>query len=80
MANSLVLKGVQVNYGKARAVSDVNVEVAERRVTGIIGANGAGKSTIMRAISGLLPLTRGEIGLGRRDWTASRPIRSYNWA
>ncbi len=66
MANSLVLKGVQVNYGKARAVSDVNVEVAERRVTGIIGANGAGKSTIMRAISGLLPLTRGEIWFGEK--------------
>jgi len=66
MANSLVLKGIQVNYGKARAVSDVNVEVAERRVTGIIGANGAGKSTIMRAISGLLPLTRGEIWFGEK--------------
>jgi branched-chain amino acid transport system ATP-binding protein len=64
MSVSLSLKGVQVHYGKAEAVSDVNVEVAEGSVTGIIGANGAGKSTIMKAISGLVPLTKGEIWFG----------------
>jgi branched-chain amino acid transport system ATP-binding protein len=53
-----------VHYGKAAAVKDVSVEVAEASVTGIIGANGAGKSTIMRAVSGLVPLTRGEIWFG----------------
>jgi len=64
MPASISLRGLQVHYGKAAAVKDVSVEVAEGSVTGIIGANGAGKSTIMRAVSGLAPLTRGEIWFG----------------
>jgi branched-chain amino acid transport system ATP-binding protein len=64
MPASISLRGLQVHYGKAAAVKDVSVEVAEASVTGIIGANGAGKSTIMRAVSGLVPLTRGEIWFG----------------
>jgi branched-chain amino acid transport system ATP-binding protein len=64
MSENLVLKKIQVHYGKAEAVMDVNVEVAEGSVTSIVGANGAGKSTIMRAVSRLLPLTRGEIWFG----------------
>jgi branched-chain amino acid transport system ATP-binding protein len=64
MSDNLVLKKIQVHYGKAEAVTDVNVEVAEGSVTSIVGANGAGKSTIMRAVSRLLPLTRGEIWFG----------------
>jgi branched-chain amino acid transport system ATP-binding protein len=64
MPASISLRGLQVHYGKAAAVKDVSVEVAEGSVTGIIGANGAGKSTIMRAVSGLVPLTRGEIWFG----------------
>ncbi len=64
MATNLSLRGLQVRYGKAKAVKDVTVEVAEGSVTGIIGANGAGKSTIMRAVCGLAPLTKGEIWFG----------------
>ena len=64
MPINLTLKQIQVHYGKAEAVSNINIEVVEGSVTSIIGANGAGKSTIMRAVSGLLPLTRGEIWLG----------------
>jgi branched-chain amino acid transport system ATP-binding protein len=50
-----------VHYGKSLALNDVSVEVAEESVVSIIGANGAGKSTILRALSGLAPLTSGEI-------------------
>jgi len=61
MAISLSLKTIHVHYGKAEAISGVSVEVADGSVTGIIGANGAGKSTIIRAVSGLVPITTGEI-------------------
>jgi branched-chain amino acid transport system ATP-binding protein len=61
MRASLRLKAIQVHYGKAEAVRGVSVEVADGSVTGIIGANGAGKSTIMKAVSGLVPITTGEI-------------------
>jgi branched-chain amino acid transport system ATP-binding protein len=57
----LELKNITVHYGKSLAVEDISLEVAEGSVVSIIGANGAGKSTILRTISGLVPLTSGEI-------------------
>jgi len=57
----LEVKNITVHYGKSLALDDVSLEVAEGSVVSIIGANGAGKSTILRAISGLTPLTSGEI-------------------
>jgi branched-chain amino acid transport system ATP-binding protein len=57
----LSVKGITVHYGKAMAVDHVSLEIAEEAVVTIIGANGAGKSTILKALSGLIPLTSGEI-------------------
>lgn len=57
----LSLKNVKVHYGKAEAIKGINIDVPDGSVTGLIGANGAGKSTIMRAVSGLVPISAGEI-------------------
>jgi branched-chain amino acid transport system ATP-binding protein len=57
----LRLKDVTVHYETAEATKGVSLEVEEGAVVGIIGANGAGKSTILKAISGLVPCTEGEI-------------------
>jgi branched-chain amino acid transport system ATP-binding protein len=57
----LEIKDMTVYYGKSMAVQDVSLEVAEGTVVSIIGANGAGKSTILRALSGLVASTSGEI-------------------
>ncbi|MGD0918708.1 MAG: ABC transporter ATP-binding protein [Thermodesulfobacteriota bacterium] len=57
----LNLKDTKVHYGKAEAVKGVTIEVAEGSVTGLIGNNGAGKSTILKAISGLLSISAGEV-------------------
>lgn len=57
----LRLKEITVHYGKAIAVDSVSLEVDEGVVVTIIGSNGAGKSTILKALSGLTPLTSGEI-------------------
>ena len=63
----LLVKDVRVHYGKAEAIKGVTIEVAEGAVVGNIGANGAGKSTILKAVSGLMPITSGEIWfMGRR--------------
>jgi branched-chain amino acid transport system ATP-binding protein len=63
----LEVKNITVHYGKSLAVEDISLEVAEGSVVSIIGANGAGKSTILKALSGLVPLTSGEIWfLGQR--------------
>jgi branched-chain amino acid transport system ATP-binding protein len=57
----LSVKDITVHYGKAIAVDSVSLDVAEETVVTIIGANGAGKSTILKALSGLIPLTSGKI-------------------
>lgn len=57
----LKVKDVSVYYGKAVALKGVSLEVPEGTVVTIIGANGAGKSTILKALSGLVPLRSGEV-------------------
>jgi len=72
----LEAKNITVHYGKSVALEDVSLEVAEGSVVSIIGANGAGKSTILKVLSGLVPLTSGEIWFqnGRIDKMATTDI------
>jgi branched-chain amino acid transport system ATP-binding protein len=76
MQAQLELKEITVHYGTAEAVRGVTVEVEVGSVVSIIGANGAGKSTIMKAISGLTPISGGEIWFGdeRIDGKATHEI------
>jgi branched-chain amino acid transport system ATP-binding protein len=63
----LHLKNIVVRYGGVHALKGVSMEIPEGSITCLIGANGAGKSTTLRAISGMVPLTKGEIHFeGRR--------------
>jgi len=63
----LSVKSLTVHYGKAMAVDNISLEVSEGAVVTIIGANGSGKSTILKALSGLTPISSGEIWFqGRR--------------
>jgi branched-chain amino acid transport system ATP-binding protein len=57
----LDIKNLTVRYGKALAVENVSLEVERGKVVIIVGANGAGKTTIMHVISGLLAPTSGEV-------------------
>jgi len=57
----LSIKNLTLLYGKAMALDDISLEMAEGSVVTMIGANGAGKSTILRALSGLVPINSGEI-------------------
>ncbi|MGI9415334.1 MAG: ABC transporter ATP-binding protein, partial [Hyphomicrobiales bacterium] len=57
----LELKDVEVHYHKVAALKGVNIQVPEGGIVTIIGANGAGKSTTLRTISGLERPSRGEI-------------------
>jgi branched-chain amino acid transport system ATP-binding protein len=54
-------KNITVHYAKAMAVDNVSIEVQEGSLVAFIGANGAGKTSILRVLSGLHPLTAGEI-------------------
>lgn len=55
------VRDLQVNYGGIEAVRGISFEVPEKSIVTLIGANGAGKSTTLRAIAGLVPLKSGEI-------------------
>lgn len=57
----LEVKDLAVHYGVIEAIRNVNFEVNEGEIVSLIGANGAGKSTILKAISGLHQPSRGEI-------------------
>ena len=52
---------LDVYYGSLKTLEDVSIRVEEKELVSVIGANGAGKSTILKAISGLLPIASGEI-------------------
>ncbi len=71
----LDVKGLNISYGKAKACEDVSFFVLEGEVVSIIGANGAGKTTILNTISGKKP-DSGEIWFqGKRiDRTASHKV------
>ena len=56
----LSIKNTSVHFGKVSAIEDVSIDVEEGTIVALIGANGAGKSTILRAISGLEHPTTGE--------------------
>ena len=57
----LTLSQVSAGYGSVPAVSDISIAIGAGEAVGLLGANGAGKSTILRTISGLLRLKSGSI-------------------
>lgn len=57
----LSVDGLAVDYGKVRAVSDIKLEVQRGRIATMIGSNGAGKTTILKAITGLVKPSAGQI-------------------
>jgi branched-chain amino acid transport system ATP-binding protein len=66
---------VSAAYGSVPAVSDVSISVDEGEAVGLLGANGAGKSTTLRAISGLVRLTSGTITFSGRDVASLPPYK-----
>jgi branched-chain amino acid transport system ATP-binding protein len=63
---ALRVRDLHVSYDKVRALRGVTLSVDERQIVSIVGANGAGKSTILKAVMGLVPITAGEVHFGER--------------
>lgn len=57
----LEVKALTVRYGKATAVTEASLNVEKGEIVTLIGANGAGKTTVLRAISGLVRVAGGEV-------------------
>ena len=63
----LKIENINVFYGAIHAIKDINIEVNEGEIVTLIGANGAGKSTTLRTISGLLKPKTGKITFEGKD-------------
>ena len=63
----LAVEELTTDYGAVRAVDGVSLSVSEGSVTAVLGANGAGKTSLLRTITGLVPASSGKVTLdGKR--------------
>ena len=67
----LEVSGLRVSYGLIKAIKGVDFRVDEGEIVALIGANGAGKTTIMHALSGLIPKAAGRVLFDGTDITAT---------
>jgi branched-chain amino acid transport system ATP-binding protein len=68
----LELSGVEVRYGSVRATDGISLAVAEGETLALVGSNGAGKSSTLKAIMGLAPVARGTVKVDGADVTGLR--------
>jgi branched-chain amino acid transport system ATP-binding protein len=73
MSGALVVEGLDVRHGGVHAVRGLSFEVSPGEIVGLIGANGAGKSSTLHAIMGIAPVTAGDIRLGDVRLRGRRP-------
>jgi branched-chain amino acid transport system ATP-binding protein len=71
----LKLSGVSARYGSVPAINNVSIEIGDGEAVGLLGANGAGKSTTLRAISGQVKLTAGNIIFAGTDLSSLPPYK-----
>ena len=75
MPELLEINALSVAYGPVSALSAVSLAVRDREIVALLGANGAGKTSLLRAVSGLAPVTGGDILFQGRDLRRLRPDR-----
>jgi branched-chain amino acid transport system ATP-binding protein len=71
--STLTLEALDVRYGGVQAVRKLSFEVAPGEIVGLIGANGAGKSSTLHAIMGVAPIMGGDVRLGGKSLRGMRP-------
>jgi len=69
----LVVENLEVSYGATQVLWGISFSVSKGEVTCIIGSNGAGKTSTLKTIAGVLPVKRGRVVLGNEDITAMPP-------
>src|SRR6201982_489442 len=69
MTAALTAEGLPTYYGKSHILHGVSLEVAEGKITALLGRNGAGKTTTLRSLMGLTPAREGKITIFGQDTT-----------
>lgn len=75
MTAILAARGLSKSFGAVTAAADINVEIATHSSVGLIGANGAGKTTFINMVTGYMKPTQGTIHYAGQDITALNPRR-----
>src|SRR5476649_2313119 len=73
--DTLTVDGLSAAYGDTQVLWDVSISVAPGEVVALIGSNGAGKSSLLGAISGLVDVLGGSVRFGDADITGLKPDR-----
>jgi len=69
----LLLKNINTYYGKVHALKNVSLHLGQGEIVTLIGANGAGKTTVLNSISGVTPASGGEVIYNKQPVTAFTP-------
>jgi urea transport system ATP-binding protein len=69
----LVVKNLNQYYGGSHILRNLSLEVPPGKVTALLGRNGVGKTTLLKALMGLVPLRTGQVMFEGRDMTRARP-------
>jgi urea transport system ATP-binding protein len=75
MSTALSVNAIDLHYGAAQALKSVSIECKPGRITAVLGRNGVGKSSTLRAITGVNNITAGEIKFGDEALKKSPPYR-----
>ncbi|EPV3839643.1 ABC transporter ATP-binding protein [Morganella morganii] len=78
MSNVLITRGLAVGYGEKLILTDINLQLHQGEIICLLGANGCGKTTLMKTLLGLLPPKAGEIRIDNtplHDWSAAALAR-----
>jgi branched-chain amino acid transport system ATP-binding protein len=71
----LEVRGLRIAYGAFEVVHQVDIAVAERQIVGLFGHNGAGKSSLLKGIYGVLPVHAGKVCFAGEETTNQQPFR-----
>jgi branched-chain amino acid transport system ATP-binding protein len=77
---ALEVQDLHVRYGRVEAVRDVSIAISPGEIVAVLGANGAGKSSLLKALIGLQPAAAGRViycGVDITRWPPSRRIRNH---
>src|ERR1700744_1749099 len=75
VSTMLEVRGLSLAYGAFEVLHHVDIAVGERQIVGLFGHNGAGKSSLLKGIYGVLPLRAGTVIFAGEDTTGQPPYR-----
>ena len=76
MIKMIRLDKIDVYYGKSQALHEISISVNPGEIVALIGANGAGKTTVLKAISGLIPWSGGDITINEQSLRGMKAERT----